>query len=324
MRLFFSYSRSDQELVFRLRQDLERAGHELWIDQDDIPGGTAWRRSIGEGIAGADLVLIVVTPASMASPNVERELTVADEQAKRLLPLLAQPAVIPPGLSFLLAGVQHVDFTTRRYPDALAELHEALAAFDAASRGSGLPAGGQSTGGGPGGARQPSAGYGTAGHGQRARSKAAWQRGPSRTQLAVALAVVAVVAAFLGGIVVSGRNDDPLAIGDFLGEQGCDGVVVVTGVMPKESQAKGLVEERMEDTAAALAAAGLRSVPVRYLDGDKSCFAAPQSWMVIAGPFEQVNQAAAVCSAIRDQGEFAADPSITLSLRTASDSRRCA
>ena len=41
-------------------------------------------------------------------------------------------------------------------------------------------------------------------------------------------------------------NDDPLAIGDFLGAQGCDGVVVVTGVMPKERQAKGLVEERMD------------------------------------------------------------------------------
>src|SRR3954451_18955849 len=99
MRLFFSYSRSDTDFVMRLRQDLERAGHEVWLDQDDIPGGAAWRRSIGEGIAGADVVLVVVTPASMGSPNVERELTVADEQAKRLLPVLAQPAVIPPAMS---------------------------------------------------------------------------------------------------------------------------------------------------------------------------------------------------------------------------------
>ncbi|HVG87674.1 MAG TPA: toll/interleukin-1 receptor domain-containing protein, partial [Gaiellales bacterium] len=150
MRLFFSYSRSDAEVVHRLRQDLERAGHEIWLDRDDIPGGAAWRRSIGEGIAGADVVLVVVTPASVVSPNVERELTVADEQVKPLLPVLAESTMIPPSLSFLLAGVQHVDLTTQRYPEAIAELHQALAAITA-RRASGAGAAGGPAAAGSGG-----------------------------------------------------------------------------------------------------------------------------------------------------------------------------
>jgi hypothetical protein len=314
MRLFFSYSRSDTDFVVRVRQDLERAGHEVWLDQDDIPGGAAWRRSIGEGIAGADLVLVVVTPASMASPNVERELTVADEQAKRLLPVLAQPAVIPPAMSFLLAGVQHVDFTRQRYPDALGELHQALAAVAAAAATVG--AGGRPPG-------VPSAGGHGATPSTHGRGKAAWQRGPSRTQLAIALGVVAVIAAFLGGMVLSSRKNDPLAIGSFLGNQGCDGVIVVSGTMPKEDGAKDAVKERLGDTAAALQASGLTGVPVRYLDGDKSCFKSPGAWLVASGPFTQLSQAQATCAAIRRQGEFAGDPSIDLTIRSTQQSVPC-
>ena len=163
-----------------------------------------------------------------------------------------------------------------------------------------------------------------AGHGHaRGRSKPAWERGPSRTQLAIALAVVVAVAAFLGGMVVSNRKTDPLAIGSFLGDEGCDGVVLVTGVMPKGGPEKNGVKERMADTTAALRSAGVTNVPVNYVDGDTSCFKSPGNWLVVAGPFAQANQAGAVCSAIRDQGEFAADPSIPLSIRNVQASAAC-
>lgn len=320
MRLFFSYSRSDAEVVGRLRQDLERAGHEIWLDRDDIPGGAAWRRSIGEGIAGADVVVVVVTPASMASPNVERELTVADEQSKPLLPVLAAPTTIPPSLSFLLAGVQHVDLTTQRYPDALAELHQALAVV-AARRTVASAAGEGASPAGPAGTVPAAHG----GHGGRARGRGApfRERGPSRVQLAVALAVVVAVAAFLGGMLLANRKTDPLAIGGFLGDSGCDGVVLVTGVMPKGEASKSAVKERMADTTAALRSAGVANVPVRYLDGDTSCFASPGDWLIVAGPFAQAGQAAAVCGAVRGQGEFATDSSISLSVRNVQASAAC-
>src|SRR5204863_4374760 len=111
------------------------------------------------------------------------------------------------------------------------------------------------------------------------RNKAPWERGPSRVQLAVALALVLAVAAFLGGMVLSNRKTDPLAIGSFLGDAGCDGVVLVTGVMPKGGPGKSAVKERMADTSAALGSAGVANVPVRYLDGDTSCFKAPGNWL---------------------------------------------
>ena len=139
----------------------------------------------------------------------------------------------------------------------------------------------------------------------------------------MALAVVVAVAAFLGGMVLANRNTDPLAIGSFLGDSGCDGVVLVTGVMPKGGPDKNGVKERMADTTAALSSAGVANVQVRYLDGDTSCFAAPGNWLVVAGPFAQANQAAAVCGAIRDEGEFGTDPSIPLSVRNVQASAAC-
>jgi hypothetical protein len=105
-----------------LRDDLGRAGHDVWLDTEDIVGGEAWRRSIAAGIEGADVVLVLLSPDSVASPNVERELTIADESAKRVLPVVVSPTELPAGFRYALAGVQHVDFAREPYPAAVAQL----------------------------------------------------------------------------------------------------------------------------------------------------------------------------------------------------------
>ena len=98
---------------------------------------------------------------------------------------------------------------------------------------------------------------------------------------------------------------------------------LVSGTMPKDGGAKNAVKERLGDTAAALQAAGVTGVPVRYLDGDTSCFKAPGAWLVASGPFGQVAQAQATCAAMRGQGEFAANPSIDLTIRSTQQSAPC-
>jgi hypothetical protein len=313
MRLFLSYSRSDGAFVGRLSADLQQAGHDVWVDTDDIPGGSAWRRSIGEGIARADVVIVVVTPQSMASPNVEREVTVADEAGRRLLPVQAADAVIPPALSFVLAGVQRVDFTSRPYAEAFASLLAAL----------------QTVANTPGGTTArtsveegSSMGAAAAAPTRLARSKPRTERGPSRLQLGIALAVVVAIAAFLSGVLIATRRSDPLAIGQFQRAPDCSGVVVVTGSVPKADGAKKIVSERLRDTDAALRDIGLQD-GATYIDGDTSCFAAAATWLTVVGPFATGQQAAQVCSALRRAGEFGQDPSIGLSLRTSNQSANC-
>ena len=108
VRLFLSYSRQDAAFVSRLVDGLEARGHDAWVDTEDIRGSEPWRASIVAGIRQAEAVVLVISPRSMASANVEREITVAREHHKRVVPAVLEPAPLPQGLEYDLAGVQQV------------------------------------------------------------------------------------------------------------------------------------------------------------------------------------------------------------------------
>lgn len=49
LRIFLSYGRdSNEELVRRIKADLEKRGHDVWFDKSEINGGHGWRRSFSE------------------------------------------------------------------------------------------------------------------------------------------------------------------------------------------------------------------------------------------------------------------------------------
>ena len=53
LRIFLSYGHdNNDELVRRIKADLEKRGHDVWFDQTEI--NADWRRSITEEIAGSD------------------------------------------------------------------------------------------------------------------------------------------------------------------------------------------------------------------------------------------------------------------------------
>lgn len=126
MRLFLSYSRRDAAYAERLRAGLEEAGHDVWIDRDDIAAGEQWRASIVEGITGSDAVVLVVSPPSMASDHVLREVSLAAESRKPLYPVRLVRCDVTPAFRYLLAGIQLVDVERAGEPGALAQLLAAL------------------------------------------------------------------------------------------------------------------------------------------------------------------------------------------------------
>jgi WD40 repeat protein len=103
---FVSYSRRDQPFVIGLKEGLEQRGRNVWIDADDIPAGTAWRRELGTGIEAADAFVFVISPDSVASPECAEELERALALGKRLVPVLYRPAA---GVPEPLASVQYID-----------------------------------------------------------------------------------------------------------------------------------------------------------------------------------------------------------------------
>jgi hypothetical protein len=116
-RLFFSYARADSEFVLRVAHDLREAGVDLWLDQLDIPGGVQWDRAIEEALASCSGVLVILSPSSVASPNVMDEVSFALERSKRVFPIVYRDCTVP----LRLARIQRIDFT-RDYGEAVERL----------------------------------------------------------------------------------------------------------------------------------------------------------------------------------------------------------
>ncbi len=117
-QIFISYSRRDQEFVFKLANDLEARGGKVWLDQADIRGGTQWRDSIARGIQQSGAFLLLISPDAMSSDYVNIELEIAEEVGKPIFPLIYRRTSLPENLS----RFQFVDFTKGGYQKNLTDL----------------------------------------------------------------------------------------------------------------------------------------------------------------------------------------------------------
>jgi formylglycine-generating enzyme required for sulfatase activity len=97
VRIFVSHHHSPEEDAFtaRLVADLQSAGADVWVDIESIPTGS-FVAKISEGLEGRQWLVLVMTPAALASPWVRSEVeTALDEyHAGRMLGVI--PFVMSP------------------------------------------------------------------------------------------------------------------------------------------------------------------------------------------------------------------------------------
>lgn len=124
MQVFLSYSRLDRDFVGRLADDLAARGIESWLDTDDLPTNDEdrWRRAVVHGIRESAALVLVLSPNSVSSGAVERELTIAAEVSRRIIPIVHRACELSDGLMFELAGLQRTDFVEQPYEIALNDL----------------------------------------------------------------------------------------------------------------------------------------------------------------------------------------------------------
>ncbi|MGN4664718.1 toll/interleukin-1 receptor domain-containing protein [Bacillus cereus group sp. MYBK234-1] len=76
--VFLSHSKQDKDIIEKLANDLRKARINVWYDEWEIPPGESFRRKIfQEGIPQCDLFFIYLTPNSVGSVWVDRELDAA-------------------------------------------------------------------------------------------------------------------------------------------------------------------------------------------------------------------------------------------------------
>jgi hypothetical protein len=132
--VFLSYARRDQEFADRLVAALEGHRVNVWVDRQDIPGGAAWEAAIGEALSVSSAVLVVLSPASVASEFVPKELSLAEKYDRPIVPILYESwegsadAAAVKRVEFQLAGLQYVDFAHQPFEQGMAALLRCLPA----------------------------------------------------------------------------------------------------------------------------------------------------------------------------------------------------
>jgi hypothetical protein len=111
--VFISYSRTDRAYVGRLAAHLTDEEIPVWYDYE-MAAGDRFATVIQHQIDMCAAFIVVLTPASITSEWVDREIQYAEGEGKPVLPLLLEPCK----RHILLAGLNHEDVTGGLLPSA--------------------------------------------------------------------------------------------------------------------------------------------------------------------------------------------------------------
>lgn len=94
MQVFLSYAPSDEAFAKALSSQLSRRGLSVWSPSEEVlPGDNVWLR-IGEALENSRAMVVLVSPESMRSQSVRREIEYALGQSNyegRLFPVQVRP-----------------------------------------------------------------------------------------------------------------------------------------------------------------------------------------------------------------------------------------
>lgn len=121
-QVFLSYARADVDFAKRLARGLRRCDVDVWVDVYSIAAGKSWARQVAEALDRCDAMVLVMSPASVASENSDDEWNYYLDKQKPVVPVLLEQVDVP----YRLNKLQYVDFTARPFDEALTKLVVAL------------------------------------------------------------------------------------------------------------------------------------------------------------------------------------------------------
>lgn len=105
-QVFISYSSKEARQANEIVDALEKQGIECWIAPRNIRVGSNYTKDIPSAIRECPCFLLVLSRNSQDSKWVNKELTRAINQDKRIMPLLIEDFSVSEGFEFLLEDVQ--------------------------------------------------------------------------------------------------------------------------------------------------------------------------------------------------------------------------
>ncbi|HEX9069310.1 MAG TPA: toll/interleukin-1 receptor domain-containing protein, partial [Ktedonobacterales bacterium] len=86
--IFISYARKDSKVADDLQTRLRQRGIEVWVDRSRLVPGAAWPEGLRRAVEGCDAMLVLLSPASLASEFVRREYLHALSLGKVIIPVV--------------------------------------------------------------------------------------------------------------------------------------------------------------------------------------------------------------------------------------------
>jgi TolB-like protein len=119
--IFISYSTQDRTKATKLCDNFRARGYSVWMDETNISAATQWSSEIVRAIEASSVFIILLSHSSVGSHNVIKELSLASEKKKHIIPVELEPTEIPHDLQYQLAGIQRVPYSeTARIEAAVA------------------------------------------------------------------------------------------------------------------------------------------------------------------------------------------------------------
>src|SRR5256885_3342968 len=109
--IFISYSRKDAAQALELAERLRVRGIDVWIDQSGIEAAKSWSKEIVRAIDECKAFLVLISTSAQQSQNVSREVGIASESKKPMLPVLLEDIKLSDELRYHLSGIQRVAHT---------------------------------------------------------------------------------------------------------------------------------------------------------------------------------------------------------------------
>ena len=112
VEVFLSHASQDDEFVGHLANVLRSHGIPFWYSKVNILGAQQWHDEIGDALKRCDWFVVILSPRSVESMWVKRELLFALQQQRfenHIVPILYEQCEMDE-LSWVLSSLQHIDF----------------------------------------------------------------------------------------------------------------------------------------------------------------------------------------------------------------------
>jgi hypothetical protein len=112
--IFVSYSSEDRPFAVGLTKALQKSGANVWIDRLGIGLGENWDNAIEQALEKSETLMLILSPTSVESRNVQDEVSIAINADKKFVPILIKECDLP------------MRWQRRQYADLLHEPEKAI------------------------------------------------------------------------------------------------------------------------------------------------------------------------------------------------------